>query len=97
MSSPRAGGIAKRLLVSAHGIAIALLYIVAMIVFWTNGANVRFRDPFFVSLLVPVLLIGACLALYQGNRAVHLLQLVNLACLAWTFFVGGMAITGLWL
>jgi hypothetical protein len=48
-------------------------------------------------LLVPATLIAASFFLYKGPKSLHWLQLINIACLLWTGFVGGMAVTGDWL
>jgi hypothetical protein len=88
-SSPSSAGVTRRLLVSAHGVVIAVLYFF----FLTNSANVIFRPQFLLLSLVPALFVVVCRALYRGNPAVHLLQLANLACLSWTLVVALKAIT----
>ena len=86
-----------RALAAAHGATIALLYMVAMVVFWTEMASPKFGVPFLLSLLVPIVLAIVSLFIFQGRKSIHWLQLVNLPCLAWTAFIGIMAITGDWL
>lgn len=96
-ASPKTELLAKRLLVSAHGVVIALLYFGAMSVFWFHRSNDAFVKPFTYLLLIPLLLILTSLFMFRGRKLIHWLLLVNLACLAWTAFIGVMAVTGDWL
>lgn len=96
-TSPKTESLSKRLLASAHGLSIAALYLAAMTIFWTNTAHPKFQIPFLFSLVIPALLIGISFFIYRGNKTVHFLQLLNLLCLSWTFFIGSMAVTGKWL
>lgn len=96
-ASPKTEPLAKRLLVSAHGVVIAALYLGAMSVFWLHRSSDAFAKPFSYLLLVPVLLILTSLFMFRGRKVIHWLLLVSLACLAWTAFVGVMAVTGNWL
>ena len=96
-SSPISQTIAMRLLASAHGCAIAVLYFGALSVFWANAAHPRYELPFFVLLAGPVALMMSSFFIYRGPTSVHFLQILNLLCLAWTFFIGIMAVTGNWL
>ena len=96
-TSPKTEVLSKRLLASAHGLSIAALYLVAMTIFWANSAHPKFQVPFLFSLAIPALLIGTSFFVYRGSKTVHFLQLLNLLCLGWTFFIGSMAVTGRWL
>jgi hypothetical protein len=96
-SSPSTETMSRRLLSSAHGASVAVLYMAAMAVFWAHKASPKFGTPFLFLLLIPVILVFASFFLYRGPKSVHLLQVLNLACLAWTFFIGSMAVTGNWL
>jgi hypothetical protein len=97
ISSPRTEPLSKRILASAHGVVITAIYMGAMTVFWAQKANPKFITPFLFSLLVPLLLIAVSFFVYRGRKTVHFLQLLNLLCLGWTFFIGSMAVTGDWL
>ena len=96
-SSPRTEPLSKRILASAHGAVITAIYMGAMTVFWAQKANPKFITPFLFSLLVPLLLIVVSFFVYRGRKTIHFLQLLNLLCLGWTFFIGSMAVTGDWL
>lgn len=96
-ASPKTEPLAKKLLVSAHGVVIALLYLGAMSVFWLDRSSEAFVKPFSYLLLIPLLLILTSLFMFRGRKLIHWLLLVNLACLAWTAFIGVMAVTGDWL
>lgn len=87
----------RRILSSAHGVAVATLYILAMLVFVTRRSDPALATPFTVTLLVPATLMVVSFILYRGAKTVHLLQVPNVACLAWTWFMGVMAVTGQWL
>jgi hypothetical protein len=87
----------QKVLLSAHGICIAVLYMSAMLVFWMGLSKEVYATPFLFSLLVPVGLGMFSLFKYQGHKVVHWLQLLNMLCLAWTAFIGIMAVTGNWL
>jgi len=97
VSSPRSQSIARRILLSAHGAMIMALYMGAMAVFWAQKANPKFATPFQLLHLVPLILMVVSLFIYRGRNVIHFLQLLNLLCLGWTFFVGSMAVTGDWL
>jgi 4-hydroxybenzoate polyprenyltransferase len=86
-----------KLVVSAHGVSMAALYMVAMTIFWTDKAKPMFALPYLCSLLMPAGLIIFSLFKFKGHRVVHWLQLINVACLLWVAFIGIMAVTGDWL
>jgi Na+(H+)/acetate symporter ActP len=94
VSSPRLQSRPRRLLASAHGATIAVLYLAAWTVLLTGHSGRRLGVPFEGLLLIPLFLIVASFFLYQGRRAMHWLQVVNVACLMWTGLAGGMLITG---
>jgi hypothetical protein len=93
-SSPQDQPLALRVLVSAHGVTIAALFIAAMCIYWSNWSRAAYAKPYAVALLVPLVLIVVSLFAFRGPRSIHWLQLANVFCLAVTLFVGGMAITG---
>jgi hypothetical protein len=95
--SPRTDPLMKRIAASAHGVAIAVIYCGAMAISFAHIYNDRFGAPFSIILLLPVLLIVLSFFLFRGSRTTHWLQIVNIFCLLWTGFVGGMAVTGRWL
>ncbi len=96
-ASPKTQSLSERLAVSAHGAAIAVLYFGAHF-FWNTGASrPDYGTPFAYMLLVPVALAIFSAFRFRGKASVHLLQIINLICLLWTFAMGTMAITGNWL
>ena len=74
-----------------------MLYVGALIFSAIGISKPGYGVPFLATLLVPVALIVLSFFLYEGRKSLHTLQLVNLLCIAWTFFIGSMAITGEWL
>src|SRR5258706_14008318 len=87
----------RSILVPAHGAAMALLYVGAMTVALRGASRPTYGTPFLVFMAIPVLFAILAMRFYQGNRMIHLLQVVNVLCLAWTGFMGRMAVTGKWL
>jgi hypothetical protein len=94
LSSPKNQPMQQRLLSSAHGAVVVILYALAWLFVIAGISRPSLLLPFAVSLLVPGALIAASFFLYKGARQVHWLQVPNVACLLWTGFVGGMLITG---
>jgi hypothetical protein len=87
----------ERLAVSAHGLAIVLVYATSLLVAAVGLSRASLLYPFWSLFLLPLALAGFALFRFKGNGAVHLLQLVNLMSAGWAFFVGTMAVTGDWL
>lgn len=95
--SPRDQSLTDRIAASAHGASICLIYLAAWLIALTRESAMRFGIPFLLLLLVPAILITVSFVFFKGPKSLHWLQLVNIACLLWTGFVGGMAVTGDWL
>jgi hypothetical protein len=93
-ASPKSEPMRRRLIASAHGAAIVMLYALAWLFIVAGISRPSRLLPFAVSLLLPGALIGASFFVYAGPKAVHWLQVHNLACLLWTAFTGAMLITG---
>jgi F0F1-type ATP synthase assembly protein I len=95
--SPQTEPIMRRIAASAHGIAIALIYVGALSLNFAHLESQRWSTPFSIILLLPLMLIVLFVLLFRGHPETHWFQLLNLLCLAWTAFIGGMAVTGDWL
>jgi hypothetical protein len=93
----RAMTMRDRILVSGHGVALALLFVGAFTVGSIGMANERLSAPFSASFIVPTACVGLAFWRYQGSHSLHLLQFVNLAAGLWIWFLGTMAVTGRWL
>lgn len=96
LRSPSNQALFQRMLVSAHGLSISVIYLSATAISWTKKADSTLGRPFAIALVIPLVLI-VIFALYRGRRTTHWFQVLNFVCLAWVSFVGGMAITGDWL
>jgi uncharacterized membrane protein len=96
-TSPRTQPLSLRLLVSSAGVLTAVVYCVAGAVALLKRPDRAYGSAFAVALLLPISAMVLSLWLYRGKKVVHFLQIVNVACLAWTAFIGGMAVTGDWL
>jgi hypothetical protein len=94
MASPKSQPMRKRLMASAHGAVIVMLYALAWLVIIVGVSRPSMFLPFAILLLFPGVLIATSFFVYKGPRAVHWLQVPNVACLLWTGFAGGMLITG---
>jgi F0F1-type ATP synthase assembly protein I len=90
-------GLGERLAVSAHGVAIVLVYVGALLVAAFGLSRASLLYPFWSLFLLPLILVAVALVRFKGNGAVHLLQLANLLSAGWSLFVGTMAVTGDWL
>src|SRR5215470_2878812 len=88
--SPNSVSTGRRVLASAHGVSIAVLYLGAMTVFWTSTASSNYQAPFLIALVIPIALIIATFFVYLGPKKLHFLQVLNVLCLLWTFFIGSM-------
>lgn len=93
-ASPDTEPLPKKLLVSAHGVVVAVLYFGAMSVMWSHQSSEALGRPFDYLLPIPVLLGLVSLLMFRGGKQIHWLLVVSLGCLLWTAFVGSMAVTG---
>ena len=96
-ASPSTESLVQRIAVSAHGAAVSVLCVGAVLVGMLGAPRPELGEIFRVLLLVPIALVIYSLWRFQGRRAIHLLQGINLLWLALAFFLGGMAVTGVWL
>jgi hypothetical protein len=89
----------QRLLVSAHGMSGAVLYVGAFAVasLQPGGYRPSWAGAYATLYLVPLALIGVSILKFQGAKLIHALQVLNLGALTWALFVGTMAVTGDWL
>jgi phosphatidylserine synthase len=88
---------AMRVLTSAHGLTVFILFVMASSVRFNRIEGIKFLSPFEVAQLIPLVLIGLSLYFYSGPKRLHWLQIVNLPCMALSYFIGVMAITGNWI
>jgi hypothetical protein len=87
----------QRVLISAHGYVMSILYILAVAVHMLGLSRPSLGVPFWGALLVPVAFMVVSLVRFEGAKSVHIWQIGNVLALGWTFFVGTMAVTGNWL
>ena len=80
-ASPKTQALVLRLVASAHGVSIALLYFGALSFLWRAKADPALETAFFLISLIPVALIGVSFAFYRGGKLVHFLQIPNALCL----------------
>jgi len=92
--SPPVQSLRDRLLISAHGVLISVSYLGAMFVGARHASSELLAAPFVLLLVLAIALMQLAIRRFRGPRRVHLLQIVNVVCLGWTFFIGGMVITG---
>ena len=86
--------LARRLLASAYGPTIALIYASIALLLPTDY---RYRDylrVFWWALLLPISLMVYSVARFPGHWKVHTLVPLNIVCLGWLFIIGTLAIAG---
>ena len=96
-ASPVTDSLAQRISVSLHGVTVSALCIAAVLVGMVGTPRPSLAEPFHLLLLVPVVLALYSFWRFRGNKAIHLLQSINLLWLALASFFGSMAVTGVWL
>lgn len=96
-ASPKSQSLQGRLIASAHGVVITLVFYSTFTFVNLVGSSVSYKKPFIFLTLVPVGFVMASLFIFKGNKNIHFYQVINLLGLVWCYFFGGMAITGLWL
>ncbi|MEN6584708.1 MAG: hypothetical protein ABFE02_01475 [Sulfuricella sp.] len=95
-ASPSTEPLAHRIAVSLHGAFISVLCIGAVLVGMVGSPRPELGETFRLLLFVPIALVVYSFWRFRGKRVVHLLQGINLLWLAFAFFLGGMAVSGVW-
>ena len=95
-TSPSTEPLAQRLAVSAHGIAISVLCLSALLIGGFGHSQQEFGVFFRSFCWVPVFLIAYSFWRFRGKKSIHLLQVINLIWLFFAVVLGGMAVTGVW-
>jgi len=96
-ASPPAESLTQRIAISLHGVAVSVLCVGAVLVGMIGSPRPELGVVFRLLLVVPFALVAYSLWHFHGKRAIHLLQGINLLWLAFAFFLGSMAVTGVWL
>jgi hypothetical protein len=87
-----------RLFFSLHGLSATLLYIGALVLWQTTQTYRPWAAwPYLLLHLIPVASVIFALVRFPGPKLLHFTQLLNLGCMLYTVFIGGMAVTGDWL
>lgn len=87
----------KRIAVSAHGGAIAALYVGALGIHLAGLSADSLMKPYWAMFALPTALVAYSLIYFREAGWLHLLQLANSIAIAFTLGVGTMAVTGNWL
>lgn len=96
-AAPRDRSLVQRLITSAHGAALSVLWLGALLV-GVLGTPLQSNWEVLGSVcLLPLALIVHSLWQYGGSKWVHALQLVNVVWLLALLVFGRMAVTGVWL
>ena len=96
-ASPPTESLIQRIAVSLHGVAVSVLCVGAVLVGMVGSPRPELGEAFRFLLVVPLALVAYSLWHFHGKRTIHLLQGINLLWLVFAFFIGGMAVTGVWL
>jgi len=87
-----------RLMVSAHGVLGALLYIGAIL--WWDFSP-RYRPwavlPYLLAYALPLSSVIYAFLRFRGPKLLHFIQILNLFAFMYAIFIGGMAVSGDWL
>jgi len=94
LSSPRSESFAKRLAVSAHGIVISVLFIVAVIAAAFGFPQKVYRELFDLLCWMPIILIGYSFSCFEGGKEIHLLQAINILWLLAAAIFARVAVIG---
>lgn len=97
LTSPETEPLKERLLVSAHGAVAALILIVAIVIGFSGEHSRSFGLPYKLAFSLPTASIIYSFFRFRGNKAIHLLQLINVPALLISLLMGSMAITGTWI
>lgn len=96
-TSPSSQQLVLRLLASAHGIVITIVFLVGAAFPTIASPSPYYGRPFQLMCFLCVVLMATSFFLYRGRKIIHWFQLLNVAGVVATLFIGGMAITGVWL
>lgn len=96
-ASPDTESLAQRVSVSLHGVSVSAICVAAVLVGIVGMPSPALAKPFRLLLFVPVVLVFYSFWHFRGNRAIHLLQSINMLWLALAFVFGSMVVTGVWL
>lgn len=87
-ASPSNAPLGARLAVSAHGVAGAILFLVAPALALVGLASPAWRVPYLALWALPLALVAAALRWFPGPKWVHTLQLINIMAMAWAVVMG---------
>jgi hypothetical protein len=93
-ASPLSAPPSSRLLVSAHGVAGALLFLAGFGVAWLGGPQAALREPFLALWLVPIVLAIFSVVRFAGPRRTHWLLVPLLAAMLWACAVSFTVVGG---
>jgi hypothetical protein len=96
-ASPSSQLLILRLLASVHGVLITLVFLAGAALPSVVSPNPSYGLPYQLMCLLCVVLMALSFFLFRGRKVVHLFQILNFAGVVATLFLGGMAITGVWL
>ena len=92
IKSPKEQPLATRLIASAHGLSITVIYVYGLTLLFTNTRGDGFLTVFEMVLVLPIILALISFKLFEGPKAFHFLQILNALCLAWTAFFVSMSL-----
>jgi hypothetical protein len=96
-SSPESEKFIQRLATSVHGLVISALFLGALLFGRFGNPKHEYGSTYGELCLVPIAIVIYSLWQFRGNKSVHILQAVNILWLGLAFFLGSMAVTGVWL
>lgn len=82
-----------RLLVSAHGLLVLVIFGIAFLVFLSGVVKTWILYMFFALFILPIASIIVSLKHFQGSKFLHIFHVFTVLAMLWVLFVGGMMVT----
>jgi hypothetical protein len=94
LSDKSGAALLGRVITSAHGAVLAIIFCSAVLINLTGNAGSKFAEIIFLSHSLPLVLIAISLIWYRGPRNVHLVQPFLVLFVLLSAFIGSMTAGG---
>lgn len=86
--------VTQRVLISMHGVMMLTLYGTALLISHFKLSSFDYMGIYSAFCVLPLVsMLFSCIK-HRGNKYLHLLHIIMLPALMWTWVIGGMYITG---
>jgi hypothetical protein len=86
--------LAERMLISAHGISTSLLLSVAFLMSYFGLSSFDYIEAYSAFFILPIISMLFSIFRHQGKKDILLLHLIMLPLLIFSWFFGGLYVTG---